>query len=205
LATGVGFPSLGPELGQFEAVRVPMIASAHISNGPQDGYSGEIMANHDLEKEREEGGEDTELKVKDRRLFTAEGELRGETVEETPVEEEPPVSSEPETAEGQAPGAEAGFERRPVEEPENVDFTMLINAMAQPALIFLGEIAHPATGKPEINLEQARLQIDLLDLLRVKCRGNLTNDEEGLLDSLLYQLRMLCVARSQNPQQPPAE
>jgi len=159
------------------------------------------MAKHDLEKERKEGGDDTELKVNDRRLFTADGELRDET-EEAPVADEPAVTSETERPDPEAPGAEAGFERRPLDEPQDVDFTMLINAMAQPALIFLGEIAHPATGKPEINLEQARLQIDLLDLLRVKCRGNLTNDEEGLLDGLLYQLRMLCVSRSQKPQQP---
>ena len=159
------------------------------------------MAKHDLEKERNEGGDDTELKVNDRRLFTADGELRDGT-KDAPVEDEPAVSDEAEPPDPLAAGAAAGFERRPVDEPQDVDFTMLINAMAQPALIFLGEIAHPSTGKPEINLEQARLQIDLLDLLRVKCRGNLTNDEEGLLDGLLYQLRMLCVARSQKPQQP---
>ena len=169
------------------------------------------MAKHDLEKEKNEGGDDTELKVNDRRLFTADGQLRDGT--DVPTEDEPAVAAEtprpdPEPParqsepDVQAPGAEAGFERRPVDEPQDVDFTMLINAMAQPALIFLGEIAHPGTGKPEINLVQARLQIDLLDLLRVKCRGNLTNDEEGLLDGLLYQLRMLCVARSKTPQQP---
>jgi len=170
------------------------------------------MVKHDLEKERDEGGDDTELKVTDRRLFTADGQLR-DGMEDVPVEDEPDVTSktarsdpEPPARQAepdvQAPGAETGFERRPVNEPEGVDFTMLINAMAQPALIFLGEIAHPGTGKPEINLEQARLQIDLLDLLRVKCRGNLTNDEEGLLDGLLYQLRMVCVARSKTPRQP---
>ena len=64
------------------------------------------------------------------------------------------------------------------------------------ALIFLGEVPHPGTGKPEINLEQARLQIDLLDVLRIKTRGNLSPDEEGLLDRVLYELRMRWVARS---------
>jgi len=77
-----------------------------------------------------------------------------------------------------------------------VDFTMLINAMAHPALILLGEIAHPDTGRPIVELEQARLQIDLLDLLRIKCRGNLTVEEEQLLEKVLYQLRMLYVAKS---------
>jgi hypothetical protein len=83
-----------------------------------------------------------------------------------------------------------------LDEPEGVDFTMLINAMAQPALLFLGEIPHPGTGKATFNPEQARLQIDMLDLLRVKCRGNLSAEEEGLLERVLYQLRMLYVART---------
>ena len=137
------------------------------------------MVKNDLEKERNEEGEDTELKVTDRRLFDADGQLRGDVAEESASDERT-----------------AGFERHPIEEPEGVDFSMLINAMAQPALIFLGEIAHPGTGKQEVNLEQARLQIDLLAMLRVKCRGNLTHEEEALLDGLLYQLRMLAVART---------
>ena len=76
---------------------------------------------------------------------------------------------------------------------------MLINAMAQPALLFLGEIPRPGSGETQVDLEQARLQIDMLEVLRVKCRGNLTSDEEGLLERILYQLRMLYVARSNQP------
>lgn len=145
------------------------------------------MDKHDLEKGHSEGGDNDELKVSDRRLFDSEGRLRQEL--ETEPGEEPPST-------GPLVGAEAGFERKSLEEPEGVDFIMLINAMAQPALIYLGEIAHPGTGKPEINLEQARLNIDMLALLRVKCRGNLTHDEEALLDGLLYQLQMRYVAKS---------
>ncbi len=40
----------------------------------------------------------------------------------------------------------------------------------------------------------------MLELLRVKCRGNLTPQEDGLIDRMLYQLRMLYVARSNRPQ-----
>jgi hypothetical protein len=157
------------------------------------------MDKNDLGKEYDEGAEHDELKVNDRRLFNADGELR-QDLEGEPEEVPEVVASEPPAP----PAPEPGFERKPLEEPEGVDFTMLINAMAQPALIYLGEIAHPGTGKPEINLEQARLQIDMLQLLQVKCRGNLTNEEEGLLDGLLYQLRMRFVARSDEAQ-PAAE
>lgn len=161
------------------------------------------MAESDPKPKRDEQQEGDELKVTDRRLFTSEGELREglPEEEERPAEPTRPPSEEP-------PADETGgtrqreFEHRPVEEPEGVDFTMLINAMAQPALIFLGEVAHPGTGRPEVNLEQARLQIDLLDMLRIKCRGNLTHEEEGLLERMLYQLRMLYVSRSSQPPAP---
>jgi hypothetical protein len=155
------------------------------------------MAESDREKERAKGGDAGELKVTDRRLFTLEGELRDGLAEEPepPSETPPPAEKEERTEQPEEPS----FEHRPIEEPRGVDFTMLINAMAQPALIFLGEIPHPGTGQPEVNLEQARLQIDLLDLLRIRCRGNLTQEEEGLLERMLYQLRMLYVARSSQP------
>jgi hypothetical protein len=154
------------------------------------------MADH--ERERDQSEAELNYKVSDRRLFTPDGELREELVED---EEEPARADTQATAERRAESAaaERGFERRSIEEPEGVDFTMLINAMAEPALLFLGEIPHPATGEARVDLERARLQIDMLDLLRVKCRGNLTAAEESLLDRILYQLRMLYVSRANQP------
>jgi hypothetical protein len=143
----------------------------------------------------EERGRQT-LKVTDRRHFTADGERRSELLDEPEEGTGTRVRLEPPASEAAAPSTSAGFERRSLDEPEGVDFTMLINAMAQPALLFLGEIPHPGTGKATFNPEQARLQIDMLDLLRVKCRGNLSAEEEGLLERVLYQLRMLYVART---------
>lgn len=164
------------------------------------------MGKNDLGKEHEEGGGQDELKVNDRRLFDADGQLRQDLEDDTVEEEEQRTESElpgqPEESEApEEPAAGPGFERRPQDdEPSGVDFTMLIHAMAQPALIYLGMTAHPATGKPEVNLEQARLQIDMLDVLRAKSRGNLTDEEEALLDKLLYELRMQFVARSDEAQ-----
>jgi hypothetical protein len=136
-----------------------------------------------------------ELKVTDRRHFTSEGQLRSDLVEDE-GEREARVVAPDEPRSGRD---RSGFERRPVDEPPGVDFTMLINAMAEPALLFLGEIEHPGTGRPTVDLERARIQIDMLDLLRVKCRGNLRAEEEGLLERILYQLRMLYVARANQP------
>lgn len=132
----------------------------------------------------ESEGSQPRFKVTDRRSFRPDGTPRQDSIDS-------PDRS------GDAGGPEgAGFERRPLDEPEGIDFTVLINAMAQPALIYLGEVPHPATGQPVLELEQARLQIDMLDLLRVKCRGNLSPQEESLLERVLYQLRMLYVTRS---------
>jgi len=131
------------------------------------------------------------FKVRDRRHFTAEGERRSREADEV---EEP---AQPDHREQQTPkAARPGFDRRPLEEPPDVSFTMLINAMAQPALLFLGEIPHPGTGQPAVDPEKAKLQIDMLELIRVKTRGNLSPQEESLLEQVLYQLRMLYVARA---------
>ncbi len=142
--------------------------------------------------------QDTDYKVTDRRRFTADGERRGDFTEQEESPAAPPEKGS-DAAEG-APGPQAQFDRRPLDEPEGVDFTMLVNAMAQPALLFLGEIPHPSSGQTQLDLEQARIQIDMLDLLRVKCRGNLSSQEEGLLERVLYELRMLYVARTAKPE-----
>ena len=155
------------------------------------------MAEGDVLEEKERDKGKPGIKVTDRRHFTSEGERRP-GVDEEPDPGSSPVVKRSEAEEPRRPAEEAQFEHRPVEEPEGVDFTMLINAMAQPALLYLGEIPHPATGQPTLDLEGARIQIDMLDLLRVKSRGNLTSQEEGLLESVLYQLRMRYVARSQS-------
>lgn len=149
------------------------------------------MADGDKEKERVQDSSRISFKVTDRRLFTPEGDPRRDIPEEIEEPAREGSRSAPESG-----SREPGFQHRPVNEPEGIDFTVLVNAMTQPALIYLGEIAHPATGKPVVDLEQARVQIDMLDLVRVKTRGNLTAEEEGLLDRVLYQLRMLYVSRS---------
>jgi len=154
------------------------------------------------ERNSEEGETEAEVKVTDRRLFSADGSLRSgeeEVREEEVRQEEAPAEAES-PPEPQRPAETPDFDRRPVEEPQGVDFTMLINAMAEPALLFLGEIDHPGTGQPTVDLQRARIQIDMLDLLRVKCRGNLSTEEDGLLDRILYQLRMLYVARANQPE-----
>ncbi len=61
---------------------------------------------------------------------------------------------------------------------------------AQQAGLFLGRIPNPQTGKAEINLEVARLFIGQLEMIREKTRGNLSGEEQEILDNVLADLRL---------------
>ncbi len=61
---------------------------------------------------------------------------------------------------------------------------------ASTALINLGEAPDPAAGSRHMDLEQAQGAIDMLLLLREKTRGNRTEQENRLLEEILYDLQM---------------
>ncbi|OGX05433.1 MAG: hypothetical protein A2Z88_05800 [Omnitrophica WOR_2 bacterium GWA2_47_8] len=57
-------------------------------------------------------------------------------------------------------------------------------------MVFLGEIPNPMTNKEDVNLPQAKLIIDTLLLLREKTKGNLSKEEENILNGSLYELQL---------------
>jgi hypothetical protein len=63
-------------------------------------------------------------------------------------------------------------------------------SMGYQAMIFVGEIPNPMTGKQETNLRQAKFLIDTLQLLKEKTKGNLNPQEENMLTASLYELQM---------------
>jgi len=72
-----------------------------------------------------------------------------------------------------------------------LDFSTLIVSLSTSALYSMGLAPDPATGKSQSpNLTMARQTIDTLELLEEKTRGNLDMDEQRLLKSLLYELRL---------------
>lgn len=81
--------------------------------------------------------------------------------------------------------------------PEEPDFTLFVTTLALQASVSLGAIANPATSKKEENLPQARFMIDTLALLKDKTKGNLSPEEERLLENVLYELRMQYVQKAQ--------
>ena len=83
------------------------------------------------------------------------------------------------------------------DQPE-FDFRAYITSLAMQALIFMGVIPNPVTDKTEKNLDQARLLIDTLTILRDKTKGNLDKEEEDLLNTILYEVQMKFVEVSNN-------
>lgn len=53
----------------------------------------------------------------------------------------------------------------------------------------LGLAPHPETGKQEVNLNIAKQNIDLLEMIQTKTKGNLTKEEETLLERVLFEVR----------------
>jgi hypothetical protein len=71
-----------------------------------------------------------------------------------------------------------------------ISFINLIFSLSTSALIQLGEIQDPVTQQLAKNIPLAKQTIDLIGMLKEKAKGNLTSDEEKLLENILYDLRM---------------
>ena len=69
-------------------------------------------------------------------------------------------------------------------------FAALISGYATQAMVGLGKIANPITGKVERDLEQARAMIDILEMLEAKTEGNRSDAETDALRQALSMLRL---------------
>ena len=76
---------------------------------------------------------------------------------------------------------------------------MLLTSLATEAMMGMGQIPRFGSDKTEVNLDQARYAIDMLEVLKEKTQGNLSAEEEKALTDLLHQLRMAFVAVQQAP------
>ena len=70
----------------------------------------------------------------------------------------------------------------------------LLNSLAVQTLFFLGKLAEQKDKQSEINLDMAKHNIDLLQVLEDKTKGNLTDDENKALTMTLHELRMQYVS-----------
>ena len=75
-------------------------------------------------------------------------------------------------------------------------------SLTSSAFYHLGDIADPETGKMETNLPAVNQTIDMLTMLREKTKGNLNEEENKLLEQLIYELQMKYVAKTKNAGSP---
>jgi F0F1-type ATP synthase membrane subunit b/b' len=76
-------------------------------------------------------------------------------------------------------------------------FTQLVAIFHGSAMVALGKIKNPATDKIERNLDQAKQAIDMLEMLKEKTKGQLSQNEQRLLESSLTDLRLNYLDESQ--------
>ena len=112
------------------------------------------------------------------------------------------VQAEKETAEQMPP--EAGDSAQPGPLPE-ASFSQLVTLLATQAATALGQGAPPEQEEVVIDLGIAQHLIDLLGMLEEKTKGNLTQEESGLLAQVLHSLRMIYVAYKKHTEQKDAE
>ena len=66
----------------------------------------------------------------------------------------------------------------------------LVMSLQSMAMVQLGKLANPQTGQIERDLEGARGTIDILDMLKVKCRDNTHDELVKMLDQMVMDLQM---------------
>lgn len=76
-----------------------------------------------------------------------------------------------------------------------INFISYILGMSSSAIIALGDMENPITGKKEMDLSVAKQIIDILGILEEKTKGNLSKEEEGALKGILYNLRISYVKK----------
>jgi hypothetical protein len=117
------------------------------------------------------GRPEPEIKVSDRRRFSAEGEPLNAAEEEAPPGETP---------------AESDWAPPPL---PPASFEFLVLSFRLQAEMQLGLYRSEKGAEPLLDLEGARHSIDLLGVLQEKTRGNLSLEEQRLLDNTLTELR----------------
>jgi len=78
-----------------------------------------------------------------------------------------------------------------------LEFSSVVILLYFPALVQLGLVEDPATGGRQENLGLAKRNIDLLDLLKDRTKGNLEPEEQSFLDGVLDQLKLAYLKKAE--------
>ena len=80
-------------------------------------------------------------------------------------------------------------------------FDQLISSLVHSAWVYLGKIKNPMNDKLEKNMDQASVQIDMLDMLFKRMTGNLSEEEDKYLGHIIRELKMNFVEEKNKPEE----
>jgi hypothetical protein len=156
-----------------------------------------------MSQSEEDRSEDSQgFRVEDRRRFSETGARRESAGDEaeapaasaTAAQSEPKERDEP-SGEQYRSGGEAV--------PGDIDFSSFVVGLATQAIMFMGLAPDPGSGTVHRDLAQAKSLIDILAMLHDKTRGNLDEDEDTMMEEMLYELRMQYVRALRGEDEPP--
>lgn len=82
----------------------------------------------------------------------------------------------------------------------DANFTTLVNQIAMQAVMGLGGVEDPNSGKRFLDLGLAKFQIDTLVVLKEKTKGNTSDEETQMLDATIKELQMAFVSMAKQAQ-----
>lgn len=167
-----------------------------------------------------------QIKVTDKRIFTADGEIREEFRGDIkpadpgarPVEkpaaaappepkkpaapqqqqQQPPPQARPEGTDRRGGGGDRRRTMADRAENPGTAFTNFLEPLIAQAYMSLGMLPNPYQQQSKPDVGSARQMIDILSLLQEKTKGNLTPDEEEFLTTYLGELKLAYVKITKN-------
>jgi hypothetical protein len=106
----------------------------------------------------------------------------------------PPVAA-PRSAAGPSAAAPSVPGQRASREMPPPSFPALVQSIVTQVFFYLGDLT-PRGAEPQLNLDMAKYQIDILGVLEEKTKNNLAPEETRLLDAALYEARTRFVSVS---------
>ena len=156
-----------------------------------------------------------QIKVTDKRIFTADGEVREEFKTEIrpaepsarPAEHQSARQPERPPAAAQSPkppveGSPTGQERRRTLADKAANpgtpFSNFVEPLIAQAYMSLGMLRNPYQPQAKIDPAAARQMIEIITLLSDKTKGNLTPEEDDFLSTHLGELKLAYVQRTKS-------
>jgi hypothetical protein len=126
------------------------------------------------------------FQVVDKRRFDAAGHERGESEQEMA----------PQASSSAAQEVAGNFRMEDAPPEAEVNFSSFVMSLATQAMVQLGQMAPPPGMEIPVDVESGKGTIDILAMIQLKTRGNLSKEEAKFLEDVLHTLRVSYVKRA---------